>query len=346
MKARVRHLFVAAGLIAVFGAHVARATGPLPYWSYSYQGIDVMTPEDGAHARTLAHNVHRVEVAVQRLLDANSTMPLPPTHIYSLHHPTYVRLAPPNRVDSSYNVRLYVPFEFVVRDGENYALMDAGEPDQSAGAYFGLAGSLLVRQKIRYPAWFSTGFARLISPAHISGSQVIVGRTDPWLAKVLLSRKLRFIPTRELLRMNPEDEALQKDLGTQEYAAECWLLVHAITVEGRHKSEFARYLQLLDEGKPSADAFAGSFQATYEDLDKMLKDILAQNTIRTLSIEVPDEADTEQPRQLTSAEADERIIKVAEALQGGPPLQSDRSDQPALQPLTALHTQALVKKGP
>lgn len=319
-----RTFFLAAGLILMSGAHTERALGAArPYWTYSYGGIDVMTPEDGAHARAWAHNVHRVEVAVQQLLGADSTIPLPPTHIYSLHHPTYIKLAPPDQYAASYNLRLYVPFEFVVRDGENYAMMDAGQSDQSSGAYFSLAGSILARQKIRYPAWYATGFVRVISPAHITGNKVVVGKTDAWLAKVLLSGKLKFIPVRELLTMSPDDPALQKELMAQQYTAECWLLVHAITVEGMHKAQFTRYLQLLADGKPADDAFAASFQGTtYEDLDKMLKDILSKGEIATLAVEVPDEADTGQPRELTSDEAEERIIKLAEALKGDHPARS------------------------
>ena len=323
-SANVRTFLLAAGLVLLTGALADRTLGAArPYWTYTYGGIDVMTPEDGAHARAWAHNVHRVEVAVQVLLGADSTIPLPPTHIYSLHRPTYVKLAPPDQYVGAYNLRLYVPFEFVVRDGENYALMDASQSDQSAGAYFSLAGSILARQKISYPAWYATGFVRVISPAHISGSKVVVGKTDPWLAKVLLSGKLKFIPVRELLTMSPDDPALQKELMAQQYTAECWLLVHAITVEGVHKAEFTKYLQLLADGKPAPDAFAASFQATtYEDLDKMLKDILSKGEITTLSVEVPDEADTGQARELTADEAEERIIKLAEALKGDHPAHS------------------------
>jgi len=97
-SANVRTFLLAAGLVLLTGALADRTLGAArPYWTYTYGGIDVMTPEDGAHARAWAHNVHRVEVAVQVLLGADSTIPLPPTHIYSLHHPTYVKLAPPDQ---------------------------------------------------------------------------------------------------------------------------------------------------------------------------------------------------------------------------------------------------------
>ena len=51
----------------------------------------------------------------------------------------------------------------------------------------------------------------------------------------------------------------------------------------------------------------------------MLKDILSKGEITTLSVEVPDVTDTGQPRELTADEAEERIIKLAEALKGDHP---------------------------
>jgi hypothetical protein len=48
-----------------------------PYLAYSYQGIDVIAPGEGASARTLAHNIHRLEAAARKLLDWDSGAPLP-----------------------------------------------------------------------------------------------------------------------------------------------------------------------------------------------------------------------------------------------------------------------------
>ncbi len=278
-----------------------------------------MTPEGGASAHTLAHNAHRIEVAIEKLMGLSSSGPLS-THIYALHHATYVRLA---QADGSYGPRLSPPFGFVARDAEAYVLMDAGRSNQSEGAYLGLAQSVLARQQMRFPDWFAMGFARLISKAYLRGSKVIVGEPDPWIARVLLSQRLGFIPMRRLLTMSPDDPALRRRLMAEKYSAECWLLVHAITVEGLQKSEFARYLQLLSEHKSAADAFAASFQVSYEELDRRLGEIITKRMVRTLAIEVPDQPDSEQPRPLASAEAKEKIIQLAEALKGGQPLQSN-----------------------
>jgi hypothetical protein len=65
------------------------------YWSYSYQGIDVMASSDAALARTVAHNVHRVERVARTLIDWDTAARLPPTPVYMLHHPTFVELMQP-----------------------------------------------------------------------------------------------------------------------------------------------------------------------------------------------------------------------------------------------------------
>jgi hypothetical protein len=293
---------------------IAQAQG---YFSYTYQGIDVMAGDAG-YARTLAHNVYRLGVAARRLLEWDAGAALPATHVYALHHPAFVKLAPPGQFAPTFQMVTEVTSAFAIRNGENYAYLDAAASSDYSGAYFGLAGSILLREGRRYPQWFSTGFARMLAPTQIRGTKVTVGRVDGWLAEVVKSWNLRFISTRSLLTMSPDDQVLKADLMQEKYASECWLLVHLITIEGLYKSEFTQYLRLLDAGKDPSDAFAASFKVTYEELDKTLKDAIDKGAIRLLSFDVPDESDTDQPRQLSAAEVDSRMARLIEIVQPGP----------------------------
>jgi hypothetical protein len=312
---KVQRILGAAALLLLGVTSIAQAQG---YFSYSYQGIDVMAG-DAVYARTLAHNVHRLDVAARRLLEWDAGAPLPPTHVYALHHPAFLKLAPPYQFAPTFQMVTHVTSAFDIRNGENYAYVDASASSDYSGAYFGLAGSILASGGRRYPAWFTNGFARMIAPTQIHGTKVTVGRVDAWLAEVVKSWSLKFISTRSLLTMSPHDEVLKADLMQQKYAAECWLLVHLITIEGLYKSEFAQYLRLLDAGKDPSDAFAASFKVSYEELDKTLKDAIDKGSIRLLSFDVPDQSDTDQPRQLSAAEADSRIARLIEIVQPGSP---------------------------
>jgi hypothetical protein len=227
-----------------------------------------------------------------------------------------VKLTPPSQVHASFNVISIITSEFTIHDGENFALMDASS-DEYFGAYYGLAGSILASEKLRYPSWFANGYARLVAPAQIKGTKVIVGTTDKTLVRFLRSHSLHFIPTRTLMNAGPDDPTLQREFMDQKYVAECWLLVHLITIEGLHKAEFAQYLQLLNSRVAPSDAFTQSFKATYEDLDQILRDTIEKGMITTLTYDIPDEPDAGQPRQLSDAEAGARIAQLTQI--AGPP---------------------------
>lgn len=291
-----------------------------PYWVYSYQGIELIAPgDDGTYARRLAHNVHRLDAAARKLLNWDTGAPLPPTHVYVLHHSDFAKLVPPSQVHTSFNVVTTVASKYAFHDGENFALMDAQYGEYS-GAYIGLAGSILLSEKLRYPRWFAIGYTRLVAPARLKGSKVIIGDPDKLLVRFLRSQSLHFIPVRTLLNAGADDPVLQRELMDQKYVSECWLLVHLITIEGLHKAEFAQYLQLINSSVAPADAFALSFKTTtYEDLDKAMHDTLEKGMITTLSYDIPDESDSEQPRQLSAAEAGARVTRLAEIAGTDPP---------------------------
>jgi hypothetical protein len=288
-----------------------------PYWSYAYGGIDVTAAGEAKYAHDVAHNVHRLELTARKLLDSDSDSTLAPTHIYSLDHSTFLRLRPQERYSPLFHTLTQVTSAFRMHDGENYVFMDAADERRYYGAYFGLAGSILASQKLRYPRWYLVGFARMLAPTQIRETDVTVGKVDEWMAKAVRAWKLKFIPVRVLLTADETAPALAGDLMTEKYAAECWLLVHLITIEGLHKSEFAQYLQLLSSGTPPAEAFSASFKISYEDLDKMLRNAMDKGTIRTLSFTVPDEPDTNAPRQLSAAEADARLAELSAVWSSG-----------------------------
>ena len=304
----MRTVFVTIALSMAIHAGPSRADA---YWSYSYRGIDVTASGDAAYARALAHNVHRLDLTARKLLDSDSGAALPPTHIFALHHATYEKLIPKEEFSSLYRMSTRVVSAFLIHGGENYAFMDASDSRPYYGAYFGLAGSILASQGIRYPRWYATGFARLLAPTQIRDADVTVGKVDEWMAKVVRAWRLKFIPVRTLLTAKEDDPILESDLMSEKYNAECWLLVHLITIEGLHKTEFTQYLRRVSDGADPAAAFAANFQVSFEDLDQMLRNVLDKATIRTLSFKVPDEPDTDAPRLLTTAEANAKLATLA-----------------------------------
>jgi hypothetical protein len=219
-KMRAQRSCGPAALLLLAFTGVVQARG---YVSYSYQGIDVMAGDPG-YARTLAHNVHRLDEAARKLLEWDAGALLPPTHVYALHEADFAKLVPPGRIVHRFHMVTTVASAFAIHDGENYAFVNAAAATDYSGAYFGLAGSILLSEDLHYPAWFSTGFERMIAPTQIRESKVTIGRVDPWLAKVVQSWKLRFIPTRLLFTIRPDDPMLRDDLMQEKLhlSAGCW----------------------------------------------------------------------------------------------------------------------------
>jgi hypothetical protein len=194
------------------------------------------------------------------------------------------------------------------------AYLDAWGSKGYSGAYFGLAGSILSGEGLRYPRWFSRGFMQMLATARVSGTKVSIGSTDEWFGKLLYTHKLPYIPMRIVLTVEEDDPLLKAPLMPEKYRAECWLLVHLITIEGLHKAEFAEYLRRLEGGMRLAEAFAASFNVSYEDLDQAVKEALVKGSLQLFVYEVPDESDGEQPRKLSASEADARIAKLTEVV--------------------------------
>jgi hypothetical protein len=74
------------------------------------------------------------------------------------------------------------------------------------------------------------------------------------------------------------------------------------------------HLRLLDAGAAPADVIAKSFRVGYEDLDATLQEIIDRGIILTRSFRIPDEADTDQPRQQSAAGANATMATLAEAV--------------------------------
>jgi hypothetical protein len=178
-------------------------------------------------------------------------------------------------------------------------------------SYYGYTGSILVSAfSYRYPDWFIRGLSELFGASEIRGRDVTIGAVDQNRAAWLYQGFP--IPVKTLLRVRDNDPQLQDERTQATYSAECWLLVHLIMLEGRYRPEFMRYLALLDQGKEESEAFADSFDVPYEALDKLLRQILAQNSVQGLTLRVADdEQNAPQPTALSTNQSMGRLALLA-----------------------------------
>jgi tetratricopeptide (TPR) repeat protein len=287
-------LLTACAPLAAFGA---------TYWTYSYKGIEVTSSAGPENAKTIAHDLFRLDRAITAVLGIETSDWRPPTEVYAMPEAMFSRVR--GVKDDTLSQYISNPFGNTIeinatntRDNEMY------------GAFFGYTGSVLINAyTFRYPPWFIRGLSDTFGASQISKSTVTIGKASAGRVQPLINKKL--IPIRELLQVQNSDPQMKSADYLAQYSAESWLLVHLIVLEGKYHANFFKYFQLRDHGEDDAKAFAESFDVTYEDLDKMLNAVVRAGKIQLAKAAIPDDNDPGVAARLSDAEAAGRLAAVA-----------------------------------
>jgi tetratricopeptide (TPR) repeat protein len=273
------------------------------YWAYDYQGMEVTAVGSAELARTIAHNLHRLDRALGSVLQTSGNGWRPPTLIYAVPSRTFELLH--GKKDGT--TTLYNSSAF-----ENNILIDASSNSDNRlwGVYFGFAGSILnSAYSFRYPGWFVQGLSEVFAGTTINHFTVTIGDVNRPRVAALLHHSL--IPLRTLLALRGDEPQFSSEDFKNLYEAQVWLLVHQIIIERQYNANFMQYFQRLDQGESEAQAFAQSFTVPYEELDKMLARALQSGKVSIYKVELQDEKDESAPRRLTDAEANGRLAMYA-----------------------------------
>jgi tetratricopeptide (TPR) repeat protein len=292
---------ICAILSLTMGAPVA-AFG-VDYSTYTDKDITVMSSGGADDAKGIAHNLHRLDRAITVVLGIKASDWRPPTQVYALPHAVLARVR--GKKDDSLSV--YIPTRF----GNTILIDESNSTDSKLwGAYFGYTGSVLISAySFRYPRWFITGLSEMFAASSMNSSSVTIGSATPARVYSLLNRTL--VPVRTLLALHDGDPQLNNKDYLDLFQAESWLLVHLIVLEGKYHSNFFQYFLLRDRGEEEAKAFAASFDVSYEDLDKLLRDVLRAGKIETRRVAIPDEKGGPAAARLTGADAAARLAALA-----------------------------------
>ena len=286
--------------VGVWLAILAPAGAPCAdYWTYQYKNIDVTAVAGGGYVESVAHNADRLGDALGRILGFKSDVRLP-THIYILADDDVKRLTG-HVGDASFNTSGY----------DTNVVTSLGERENRYwGVWFGYVGSLLIGDgSLRFPYWFRTGVPEVFATTEFERERIRTGGISRGWAYTVSNHK--WIPLRTFLTLHPDDPQLRDEQYAEMYAAESWYLTREIMVESRHRSEFAKYLELMHEGRSERDAFTHSFTVSYEELDGMLRDDMRAAT-HIYVISTPNDTSPEAapPRKLTASEAQARLARV------------------------------------
>jgi tetratricopeptide (TPR) repeat protein len=278
-----------------------------PYWAFTYKDITVTGIGSADRAKSIAHNLHRLDLALGTVLGIQAEDWRAPTRVYAVPQPMFNMLW--KKTDISYSSISFPS------DSDNQILMNISLDRETPyfDAYSGYTGSLLASgYSSRYPFWFRKGLSEVFGASSVERKQVIIGG---FVASRLRSLAGSWIPLRTLLNIADNDPQLQSADFLNRFSAECWFLVHQVVIEEKYHDNFRRYFSQLDQGDEESRAFAASFGTDYGNVDKEIQHALKAGVIKIIKVQVPDEPDSTEPRRLTDAEAKGRLAAFA-ALHG------------------------------
>jgi hypothetical protein len=279
-----------------------------PYWTYTYKGISVTAVGSAYRAKSIAHNLHRLDLAVAAVLGTQPEDWRAPTRVYTVPQTTFNILW--KKTDILYSSMSF-PSDF-----DNQILMNISLDRDTPyfDAYYGYTGSLMAGgYSFRYPFWFRKGLAEVFGASSVERKHVLVGGFVVSRVRPLVANG--WIPLRILLNIADNDPQLQSGEFLTRYGAECWFMVHQIVIEQKYPANFHQYFSQLDQGDEESRAFAASFGTDYETVDKEMQHALSAGLIKEIKVQIPDEPDSAEPRLLSDSEAQGRLAAFA-ALHG------------------------------
>jgi hypothetical protein len=229
------------------------------YWTYSAGQIEVTSNGTNGYTVNLARYCLRLDTLVSRILSIKTAY-RPPVHLYSVSE------ADMRSVTGS-------PYGSVFQSARNAVSVVLVTPPRAAdywGAYFGYVAALLASDRLLGgPDWYMVGVPSVFAQSEFEHGRVRLG-TIPEGYAIDITRAGGLIPMRTFLSLKQHDMEQKGPHELDMFDAQAWFVAHEIFVEGKHRAEFGKYLDLMRQGTAEADAFKASFAISYEDLDKEL----------------------------------------------------------------------------
>ncbi len=277
------------------------ASAATDFWTYSYKNIDVTAQGNGTFTVNLARYCARLDALLVQILGIKTDYRVP-TRIYALPAAEIRRLTGGDYSNA-----------YLTSHWTNTVLMDSGAlPDGRPywGAFFGYTGSLLASDQQGGPDWYRVGVPEVFADTLFEKGQARIGNITPAFALTLTTGGALY-PMRAFLAMTQTEAHKQGEHQAQIYDAEAWYVARLVFVEGWHRAEFGRYLDLMRQGQSEAAAYSTTFKVSYEDLDHELARAMRERAhIYILPAPADPEAAQANAQPLTLAEWRGRLAGV------------------------------------
>lgn len=281
------------------------------YFGYTYRNVEVTAAGSGVYAINLARYCVRLDGMLSRILGITAT-DRAPVHLYAL---------PEGRVRELLGDASFTSYRFSAAGATILTSNVTAHDSEYWGAYYGYTAALLASDgRFTGPDWYLLGVPLVFAATKYEGNRAHLGMVDRGYGRQLGQGSSR-IPMRRFLPLKRatifDDEATRRI-----YDAEAWGLAHEIFVEGWHRAEFNKYLELMRHGTAEPEAFAASFSVTYEQLDKDFAYTVDRGRALVYTLQSPDpEAAGAVAEPLSGAELKERLERLAAVFPSDKPAQ-------------------------
>lgn len=272
------------------------------YWSYQYNKINVTAQGSSDFARSLAHNLYRLELAMAVILQSDATW-RPPIELYAVPAEQFTALTGLQSDNGSQSKTTPYSSTLLINTTQSGAL-------RYWSTYFSFGGSMFItKYSSRYPPWFISGMSEVMAASSVEWGKVIIGGSNP--GRVYSLTHGSWIPLQLLLGVRGNDPQMSSRAFQDMYFAETWYLVHKIVVDQFYHANFYQYFLRLDRGEAEPKAFAESFDVTYEDLNRALRKSITADKFMHYNVKIAGDDDDSKPVRLSEAEALGRLAVYA-----------------------------------
>ncbi|HLJ30313.1 MAG TPA: tetratricopeptide repeat protein [Candidatus Angelobacter sp.] len=227
--------------------------------------FNVLTDGGEKPGRELAQQFEQLRSAFSQLFAGQHVKQTVPLQIIALRN---------SRQISQYS-RLYQgkPIKstgFCLRSPDrDYIVLDLGALNWWETVIHEYAHLLLAGSSPDLPAWFNEGFAELYSTIRIDDRHATLGRPPESVLQVLRNETL--MPVSSLFRVDRDSPVYNEDSDPRSiFYAESWLVVHYLW-DHNEIEQAQRYLQLIRQRVPVAEAVKQAFDMEPEQFDRILQ---------------------------------------------------------------------------
>lgn len=273
------------------------------YWGYQYKQINVTAQGNADFARTLAHNLYRLDLSIAAVLQTKGAQWRPHIDVYAVPAELFTAFSGQSADSGSISKVTPLSSTFLINTSQS-------SENRYWSTYFAFGASVLgTSYSFRYPSWFTAGLAEVFAASTVEYRKVTIGGANK--GRVYTLNTGTWIPIQTLLTVRGGDPQMSSHAFLEMYYAETWYLVHKIVIDQFYHSNFYQYFLRLDQGEDEQKAFASSFDMSYEELDKALKKSITTDKFMRLTVTVPDEDDGVKPVRLNEAESKARLARYA-----------------------------------